>query len=794
MIVSWNWLSRFVDLSGLDPAETARRFTVTTAEIEAVRLPPAKETLEGLVVVEVLSAIPHPNSDHLHVCRVRGGAGDVQVVCGAPNVRPGMMTLLAPAGVTLPGGKVEARKVRGVESSGMLCSESEIGAGEDNSGILDLPGTSPGLAAAELFAGQGPVWDLDNKAVTHRPDLWGHYGLARELSAVLSRKLKPYDGLENIPTQGGDGGFSVRVEAPAACRRYCGLLVEGVRIAPSPRFIQDLLRDAGLRPINNVVDATNFVMLELGEPTHAFDVRRLPAKEICVRYASPGEAFRPLTGGKAELDAESLVISSGGRPVALAGVVGGDESSIAQDTTEVFLEAATFDPICVRKTALRLDLRTDSSARFEKSLDPELCPLAIRRIVFLLRETCPELRVSSRLLDVHPRPFGKRVIPFRPEVCRRRLGVAVSDADQNSALCRLGFGVDGSEAAWRVTVPSWRNTKDVAMLIDLVEEVGRIHGLDRIAPVAPLFEAAAVPAEKSHLRERRIKDFLASRGYDELVTHSLTGEEKLCLSGHTPEQCVELANPLGREQAWLRPSLLQHGLEAWALNAKNLREFQGFELGKVFTKKKDGVLPEESFELIAAACCDNASSADLYRLQADALALLDSIGVKGCRVVEADEKFASMHPARQGYIMRDGEIIGRIGELAPELAKSAGLRSRLSFFIIRRVLDLPEERGAKFAVLDRFPAVPFSLSLVVPERTTVAEVMGILGTVEPGLVRELRWEGSYKGQPIPEGRISMTLSMEFRHQERTLKGEEISALQDRLIRAAAEKGFILRGK
>ncbi len=791
MKLSWNWLRRLAALDGITPDAAARLFTTAVAEIDGVHLPPSRADLASFKIARILAVAAHPRADRLRVCSVDAGGGAVQVVCGAPNARAGLLSILALPGTVVQGTAIRAGEIRGVLSGGMLCSEKELGLGEDHAGILELMEGQPGEGADVAFAAVGPVLELDNKAVTHRPDLWGHHGVARELAALFNVALREPE-LATLPTGLGDGGFTLKVEEPDLCRRYCGLLLKGIEVKPSPLWMQRLLTEAGQRPINNVVDATNFVMLELAQPTHAFDVLKLPAREIRVRRAGSVQPFRTLTGRDIELAGEELVIAIGDWPQALAGVVGGEASAVGPESQEIFLEAAHFDPVAVRRAAARHDLRSESSARFEKSLDPENAPRAIRRIVQLLSETCPRLEVASKLLDAYPRPYPPLVIEFEPGLVTRKLGVEIQAQRQSELLRRLGFEVEEMGRNFAVRVPSWRNTRDINGAIDLVEEIGRLHGFDKITPTPPLFAAEPVGLDPAFLRARRVRAALVQRGFDETMTYSFTSRERLA-DLDALEAAVELKNPLSREHVLLRTTLLATALDVWRENAKSFDAFRAFELGRVFHARAGG-LPAEREELIAAIYGGESAVHELRAVALELLAGLTSAEVE-VRNGPSSGGFAHVlaHPARSARLLLAGREIGAIAELHPARARALDLRGRLAFLVLRDPLALESPTEARWTGIERFPSVPFSVSLIAPERTPVGEILGLLGAVDGQRVRDVRWEGNYSGAPIPTGQVSMTFSLRFRHPERTLDGAEIAELQKRVVQAAAAHGYCLRG-
>ncbi|MBF0245448.1 MAG: phenylalanine--tRNA ligase subunit beta, partial [Planctomycetes bacterium] len=792
-IVSLNWLGRFVDFSEIDPRQLALRFTMASAEVESVKLPPDLEFQNQFVVAEIVETAKHPQADKLTLCKVNDGERILDIVCGAPNARAGLHTILAPVGAKLPGMEIKKAKIRGAESFGMLCSMVELGMGEEGEGIVEITGHPAGTRAGKVFAGRGVTWEVDNKSITHRPDLWGAYGMARELAGVLAKPCRELE-LAELAENLGDDGFVIEIEEPELCRRYCGLSLGGIEIRPSPKWLQDLLLEVGQKPINNVVDASNFAMLETGEPNHAFDVRRLHGKRIRVARAKAGTEFEAVIGRKVALRESDLVIYDGDRVVALAGVVGGLHSSIAFDTSEVFLEAAHFDAASIRRSAAAHDLRTDSSARFEKSLDPELAPLALRRIVAILRESCPALVVRSRIIDIYPGPYPQRTVTISGDEIRCNLGCEIPDEIQKDILKRLGFSLREEDGGWQVGVPSWRNTKDIEDPIDLVEEVGRVFGYDNIPPRAPVLGVAPVRRSESHRADRALRRFLVARGYDEVRSNSFADSTRYKTLGLCTDSLVELANPVGKEFSHMRDTLLPGMLDIWALNAKNFDHFACFELGRVFDGREGELLPRERDELLCALYGPDEEGSLFYRLRADLLSLMKILTGKEAELVPAEGPHALAHPARCGELRSKGELVGVMAELHPTTARSLALRQRLVYFRLFAPTALTHDAGQGYRAISRHPSVSYRLSLLVPERTPAGEIVNLLREVEPSMISGVEWVGNYRGEAIAEGKVSMTFAMSFRHPERTMEGEEISRLQDRLVAAAAARGFHLRAK
>lgn len=609
MYVSWRWISEYVDTTGVDPHSFAERFTLSVAEIEEVV--DFGLGLDGVRVVDVKAVAPHPDADKLRLATLLTGAGEVTVVCGAPDLAVGMRAVWAPPGVTLPSGiAVRDGEIRGVPSPGMLCSERDLGLSDEHAGLLDLHGcTAPaGTPLPEAVALTDTLFEIDNKSITHRPDLWGHHGVAREVAALLSRPLRPLD-TEGL--QFGDADpVRLQVQPDSGCSRYLCARVADVVIAPSPIDLRLRLRAVGVRPISNAVDATNLVMLETGNPLHAFDARHVRGGAIEVRSARDQETLTTLDGQPRALLPNDCVIADAEGPVALAGIMGGLDSEIRDDTTEVILEAASFDGAAIRRTATRLGMRTESSARFEKSLDPQTARHGALRFLKLLQQLCPTARIVSRLADQGHFPAAPPApvhIHTSATYLRARLGVdadEMSDAWMDRTLGSLGFAARRDGDQLDVIVPSFRAGRDVGIAEDLVEELGRIYGYDHIRSTPP-----DVPARPPHLpplkklqRAVRASLVLDAR-LTEVMLYSFDFEpfrERCGLvergPGGDPLPRLRLKNAISAEATQLRRSLAPGILAAMERNlergtragegAKGLRVGL-FELGRVFVPVTD---------------------------------------------------------------------------------------------------------------------------------------------------------------------------------------------------------------
>ncbi len=622
MLVSWRWISEYVNTEGVAPADFAERFTMSVAEIEGVQT--FGEGLQTVCVADVLEVSPHPAADKLRLARIDVGQQELVVVCGAPNLAVGQRLAFAPPGTTLPSGiEVRLGAIRGVESPGMLCSERDLGLSDDHGGLLVLDGCSsgPGTPLPDALELLDTLFEIDNKSITHRPDLWGHHGIAREIAALLDVPLKPLDvhGLafaDKAPVH-------LRVDSDSGCSRYLCARIDGVQVAPSPINLRLRLRSLGVRPISNVVDATNLAMLETGNPLHAFDARFLRDDTIIVRRASADEVITTLDEQDRPLTVADCVIADANGPVALAGIMGGADSEIRDDTSEVILEAANFDGAQIRLTSTRLGLRTESSARFEKGLDPQTARLGGLRFLKLLAQLCPEARIISQLADIGPfcdTPPAPVIVSTLASYLRSRLGVSpeeLSDQWMDRTLASLGFEVARQGDLLSVTVPSFRAGRDVGIAEDLVEELGRIWGYDRVRSMAPNVPARppVLPPLRPFERGARASLSLGARltevllyAFDHEPTRARLGLAEL---GQDGEQLPRLGlrNAISAESTRLRRSLVPNLLAAMERNLeRGTRDAEGqkglrvglFEIGRAFIPVvgDEGVAPDRGIPAV----------------------------------------------------------------------------------------------------------------------------------------------------------------------------------------------------
>ncbi len=791
MFISSNWLSRHVDLDGVDLDELGDRFTLSVAELEGV-VRVGHDLGDGSVVVGHVLEVQSLEGKKVRLTKVDTGAHGVRaIICGAPNVAAGQRVPVALPGARFGDFEIKVAKVAGVESHGMICSEKELGISDEHAGIMVIDEeVAPGTPIVEQWDIADTLFEIDNKSLTHRPDLWGHRGIAREIAALLDRPLKPLP-LDVAFTE--DRPLTVRVDDPVGCPRYSATCIDGVSVAPSPMWLRLLLARVGTRPISNVVDATNFVMLDLGNPLHAFDRREVNGDTIIVRRADADETFVTLDEQKHQLADGDLLIADASRGVALAGVMGGLNSEIRDDTTDVVLEAANFDAALIRMTAQRLGLRTESSARFEKSLDPRLVEDASRSFCRLLIELCPGARVTSAFQDVaapYPEPTVIRLDTAKVD---RRCGVALGADGIRRILDNLDFGVeDLGDGMFDVTVPSYRATKDIGIPEDLIEEVGRIYGYDNVVPRPPLVELNQ-PHDNARRRfEQQVRSYLSlAAGLDEVQSYSFDFDPLLERLGIDPGQRVTLRNPISAEMPAMRRSVVPHLLAVAERNARNYDTVGVYELGRVFHPREGDVAEQPTVlgALVARVLPDGDPDAGLFfTLKGALVGLARAIHRAPLRVVQGGVDAVWAHPVRQAHLLLGDREIGRVAEVHPLVIKKLGVRHHAAVL----ELDLDAWRAEApappaYTPLPRFPAVYRDFAVLVDQGTPAAAVGEAIAAAAPALIRAVDFQSAYSGKGVEDGHKSLAWSVTMRLPDRTLTEPEVRDVEAQVWASLAQR-------
>lgn len=818
MRVPYRWLREYVDV-GLAPEELAATLTMQGLAVEAVER--GEAAFRGVVTGRVLEVAPHPNADRLKVCLVDvGETAPRRIVCGAPNVAAGQTVPVALPGAELPGGvRIGEARLRGVVSEGMICSARELGLPDPTGGAgilaLDEP-WPPGRDVREVLGLDEAVLvlDLTPNYAMHCQSL---LGVAREVAALTGGTVRvpcPAVPEEDPPAA---SLVEVAVEDPDLCPRYVARVVGGLRVGPSPAWLRRRLEAAGMRPINNVVDVTNYVMLETGQPLHAFDLERLRGdgpggagarKRIAVRRARPGETLVTLDGVRRELLPTDLVIADAGGPVALAGVMGGEESEISPATTAILLESAAFHNLTVRRTARRLGIASEAAARFEKWVDPEGCRLAADRACELLRELAGGV-VRAGAVDVYPRPPAPRAITARPARINALLGTDLPAEAMADIFRRLGFDVRPGRTPGELTVVVPTRRPDVEGEADLAEEVARVHGYERVPVTLPRSPAApAVPRRERRLTEE-VRQVCLAAGLHEVMTYSFLDPaafDRLGLPADDPRRrAIPLANPLASDQGVLRTLLLPHLLEVAATNVRRQREDVGiFEIGRVYLAGSLPLrdLPEERLTLGAlllgrvgpGGWWGAAPEADVFHLKGLAETILERLGVEGARFRPAQPP--AYHPGRTAEIaVADREApLGVVGELHPAVTEAYDLPGRAVALELDLAGLLERARPVRpYRPLPRFPAVARDLALLVPDGVPAERVRETLVRAAGPLLESARLFDLYTGPGVPPGWRSLAYALVYRAADRTLTDAEVEAAQERVRQALArELGARLR--
>ena len=786
MLVSVSWLKKYVRIP-VDTKTLVGDLTMTGLNVERVER--RGVSLEHVVVGKVLEKAPHPNADRLSWCRVEVGPNDVRdIVCGAANVAVGQFVPVALPGAQLPNGMtIKHSKIRGVESDGMICSEIELGIGDDASGIIVLEGEHEmGRPAGEVLGDADDILEIE--ITPNRGDLLCHVGVAREVAAIYRMPLElPVD--RGRAPAAGKPDFEIEIEDKNDCARYVGRRVSGVRVGPSPGWLVKSLESVGVQSINNVVDVSNYVMMELGQPIHAFDLRRIEGGVIKIRRAKPGEKLVALDGKTYELDRTVLVIADKEKPVALAGIMGGEESAVHPDTREILIESASFHPTVVRRGRKALGVSTEASYRFERGVDRELCRLAADRVADLIGELAGG--TVGPVTDSYPWPTEQKLVTIREANTQRILGAPVTVDEIAGLLERLGFETRRkTDEAVTLSVPSHR--LDIAEEIDLIEDVARLYGYDRIGTGwAFRCTAFAVVDEFDRFIEN-VSEYLGARGFAEIRATAFTDGRELNDFGWGPDdphaRPIAIRNPLNANQRFLRTSLLPGMLDTIRKNADyGAKRLRLYEVGPVFfTPEGPTQLPEEQTVLALSISqpagadfwLNSKTSIDLFDIKAEIEAMLRTFRVEPNAVLSYDFDAAT---GRFRYGTKEG-ILVEGGVVSEAVAERCGIEQPAWFASVdlARCYDLGVRQG-KPKELPEYPASRRDLSLVVAAGTKYGEIEKALAKHSGPLLESLVVFDVYRGENIPEGLMAYGVRLSFRAPDRTLRDEEIDRIVDKVV-------------
>ena len=786
MKVPLSWLREFLPIA-LDTPALCERLTLGGLAVDGCEELGAD--IRGVVIGEIISTAPHPHAERLTLCEVRiGGGPTASVVCGATNMKAGDRVAYAPPGTVLPGARrIEAAVIRGVASAGMLCSEAELGLSDAAAGILILPADAPvGERVGAHLGVEDTILDID--VTPNRGDCLSILGIAREVAALTGTNLSRTRSTVRERGVPAADAIAIRVEDPAGCPRYAARVIRGVTVGPSPRWVERRLQMVGLRSINNVVDVTNLVMIERGQPLHAFDSDRLEQPTIVVRRAQATGALRTLDGADRVLAADDLLITTGATPIAIAGVMGGADSEVSAATTTVLLEAAAFDPASVRRTARRLDLRSESSFRFERGVDIDGVPAAIDRAAALLKQLAGG-EAAPGIVEAYPSPPAPVAIHVRPKRVEEILGVDLPRSEATGTLKALGAHVSSAaHGALSVVPPSYRN--DIKREIDVIEEIARVIGYERIPATMPVvhLDGGQVP-DRLHA-ERALKHVLVASGFFEAVTQSFASARinQLLPGLGVAGEPVALLNPINRDEPELRRSLLGGLFSTWHANrSQGVRGLAVFTAARVFWRTEAtceawrlagllaGELPRHG--LGAPRAAEFADAKGVVTALLERLHLADRVGWERCEA-------PPFHPGKTAQLRCGDDVVGVVGALHPEVEFELDLDSAgWVFELDTEKLLAYSPRQLLFTGLPRFPAVARDVAVVVHEDFASDSVVRFVRQWRPELVEDVALFDAYTGAPIPPGKKSLAYSISYRAADRTLTDEEVNGLHGELTAA-----------
>jgi phenylalanyl-tRNA synthetase beta chain len=792
MTISYKWLNEYLPVQ-IEPERLSRILTSVGLEVEKMETyEEVKGGLKGLVIGEVLNTEQHPNADKLKLTRVNTGNGEpLQIVCGAPNVAPGQKVIVATVGTTIypTGGDpltMKLAKIRGVESHGMICAEDEIGLGDSHAGIMVLPADAKvGTRADEYFS---PFSDIvyEIGLTPNRMDAMSHWGVARDVCAYLShhdkKEYKPVLPQNNFKTDKANLPIKITVENTDACKRYSGVCISGVRVGESPKWLQERLRSIGLRPINNIVDITNFIQHETGQPLHAFDYDSIEEKHVIVKTLPEGTIFKTLDEKDRKLSSEDLMICSATSPMCIAGVFGGLHSGVTEKTTNIFLESAWFNPVYIRKTSFRHGLRTDAATRFEKGIDISNTVNVAKRAAMLIKEIAGGL-IASELMDIYPDPLPKREVSLKYHYLKKLSGKNYHPDSVRNILLSLGFAVVREGVDSIITEVPYHKP-DISIPADVVEEILRIDGLDNIEIPTTISISPSIEANyKSEWLKEKISNVLTGLGYSEILTNSITNSAYF--NDTELLSSVKLLNNLSSELDILRPSMLHTALEviSFNINRKN-QDLKFFEFGKTYQTSAIGQYNETQHLCLYITGQQNASHwntknspVDIYYIKGFAEAILSNLGIKSAFTL------GSVSEMNEAILMElNGERILEMGKVNPGLASKFDIRQPVFFvnFYWDAVLN-NSGRQVQFKEISRYPSVERDLSMIVPRNMKYAEIEDRIGRLKLNKLHAVKLFDVFESEKLGSGKKSMAINLTFADDEKTLTDKEIDAWMNKIM-------------
>lgn len=790
MIFPLSWLLDYVDIN-ISPEELGEMLTMTGLELEALR--DKGKGLENVVVVEIKKITPHPNADRLSLCEVWDGDSNYKIVCGATNMKKGDKVALAKIGASLPPGpkfseglKIKKTRIRGVESEGMLCAEDELGLSEESAGIMILDDKAElGQSLADSLGYENILFEIS--ITPNRPDCLSLVGIAREVSAILGDKLKK----PRFSVREGNNDINdlakVDVQDKEGCPRYSCRVIENVEIGPSPEWLKNKLEASGIRSINNVVDITNFVLLEQGQPLHAFDYDLVEGSKIIVRNASNSESITTLDGVERELTTDDLLICDKKGPIALGGVMGGARSEVSGSTKNILLESAYFDPLKIRKTSKRVGLKSESSYRFERGADPGNVTNALDRAAQLIGEIAGGT-IAKGIIDSYPVPIEPKEVTLSVGKVRKLLGISIDNDEIVEMLGTLEIeAVESKEDSIVFKIPTFR--VDIEREIDLIEEIARIFGYDNISSVSPEVPMVANKINVITIMEKRLRDVFVSHGFLEAINYSF--DENDFLQIFHPSLTIEILNPLNKDYSCMRTSVLPGLVKNVKLNlSRQIHDIRLFESGKIFYPKEKGQLPNEVKKFAAVATGRkepeiwNRNSFDFFDHKSVLERSFEVLSVDSLVNYEPVKDLDFLHPGKSSLIKIGQRTLGFIGELHPDILEKLEINSRV--YVLE--LDLPvlsksyTKSRKRFSPLPKYPSLRRDIALVVDDKITSQQILLKMKEINSNIVEDAWIFDVYKGDKLEEGKKSVAVSMLLRDREKTLTDDDANKVQKKILK------------
>lgn len=813
MNISFNWLKQYIKLpDSVHAKDVAEKLKLTTVEVEGIIY--QDEFLENVVVGKVVSADKHPKADKLKLCQVDVGNEKIQIVCGGSNVISGMFVALAKVGASVKWHgkdevmKLEPIKIRGEESFGMICSATEIGLEElfpteGEQEIIDLSlivnKKDIGNPLSEVLNFNDAIFEIDNKSLSNRPDLWGHFGIAREVAVLFGKDLKKYETKKIKKIKNIEIDLSVDVADKKLCPAYSAVAISGIKIKESPDWLKRRLASIGVNSVNNIVDITNYILFDLGQPMHAFDVRQLHTinkntKKIVVRVAQQGEILKLLDDNKIKLSEKDLVIADIKNPIALAGIMGGKSSSIVDDSNIIIFESANFNASTIRQSSSNFGIRTDSSARFEKSLDPSLVKIAMEKAIELTLSICEDAYASSLISDVSNFSIASGPIIIDKNIFTKKLGINIPEKEIVKILSKLGFSLKDSGKTWSVTIPSWRATKDISIAEDLVEEVIRIWGYDNIKSELPKFVITPPSIDAVRQLSVELQDILTGQmSADEVINYSFVSRDQIKKLLEDNPEYIELDNPLSKEKPFLRRSLLPNLLENIVKNSEYFNVVKIFEIGTIFLKEEPGVrvainsdrlLPKQDTILSLAYSAKKDENPIMFiRRAVEQIAEKKNFNFE----VKADENVSEYkHPGRAGIILVDKVEIGSIYEVHPIVAKKYGLENKVAILELNLNIFSDINCSVKYTKPSIYPEIERDLSFVIDKKYLHFDIHKALVNID-SLIKTVKLFDIYDGKNIETGKKSVAYHFVISDYKKTLSSDEADDIINRAIEVIEKK-------